>query len=301
MVTKILSSNGYENKSKNCGDCFIINNGTDLVIYDCGCEEHAKRVVKYMEDNCYEKAIVILSHNDSDHFNGIPYLIEEGKVSELVTVLLLKYKDELLDRIDDHRKTRDSISRQIIDLYNNIASLSGKVTLTNIYDEDSKTLNIVEGIKIVGPDEEYMLDAVAKELDTTEGDTFDGETVVNATSVQVQVTYKNKKLLLSGDSSFESMKDKLGDYQIIQLPHHGKKQQAEEIFEKKQGENDIIYIISDNTGDSNGGSDKLDTKGHIVKNTKIDGDINLDEPTAFSFGRRSGSYGGNLYEILNRN
>ena len=96
----------------------------------------------------------------------------------LYEVITLKYKDELLDKIDDGRKNRNSISEQIKDLYANIASLSKKVTLQNIYD-NGKTISIAAGIEVVGPDEEYMLDAVAKGLDTREGDTIDGETIVN--------------------------------------------------------------------------------------------------------------------------
>ncbi|MEG2583511.1 MAG: MBL fold metallo-hydrolase [Oscillospiraceae bacterium] len=290
MFVKVLSSKGYENCSKNCGDCIIIDNGSELVIYDCGCEEHAKRVIEYMKQKGYDLVTVVLSHNDSDHFDGITYLLEEEKVSKIVTVLLLKYKDELLDKIDDGRKNRNSISEQIKDLYANIASLSKKVTLQNIYD-NGKTISIAEGIEVVGPDEEYMLDAVAKGLDTREGDTIDGETIVNATSVQVQVAFDGKALLLTGDSSFEAIKDRLTEYQIIQLPHHGKKAQAEQIFDELFGKNEIVYIVSDNTGDSNGGSDKLDVKGHIVKNTKNDSNIELAETNINSYGRRSGSYG----------
>ncbi|MFP3155826.1 hypothetical protein LQZ18_15635 [Lachnospiraceae bacterium ZAX-1] len=49
MFVKVLSSKGYENCSKNFGDCIIIiDNESELVVYDCGCEEHAERVIEYM-------------------------------------------------------------------------------------------------------------------------------------------------------------------------------------------------------------------------------------------------------------
>ena len=63
---------------------------------------------------------------------------------------------------------------------------------------------------------------------------------------------------------------------IIQLSHHGKKEIAEKIFEELEDKPDETYIISDNTGNSNGGSDKLDTKGYKVMNTKDDGMLSLD-------------------------
>lgn len=276
MKVRILSSKGYEDKSKDYGDCIIIDNGKEIVVYDCGSEEHANEVMKYMDSRKIEKVKIILSHNDDDHFNGIPILLENEKVSEIYTVLLLKYKDELLDRIDDKRKNRGSIGRQLKEIYSNISDLSGN----NLINVEVGT-EVAEDIEIVGQDEEYMLDAVAKGLDSREGDTIDGETIANATSIQVSVKLGSKKLLLSGDSTFESMKSKVKDYNIIQLPHHGKLYQAEKIFDLMYTKNNIIYVVSDNTGDTNGGSDDLDTKGHNVKNTKnTSGYIELSEYTS---------------------
>lgn len=72
----ILSSKSYENSSTtNYGDCILINTGTELVIYDCGHETHADFVINYMSQNGFDKAKLILSHNDSDHFDGIPKLL----------------------------------------------------------------------------------------------------------------------------------------------------------------------------------------------------------------------------------
>lgn len=273
MKVRILSSKGYEDKCKNYGDCIIIDNGKEIVVYDCGSKEHANEVMRYMDGRKIEKVKIILSHNDNDHFNGIPILIENDKVSEIYTVLLLKYKKELLDIIDDKRKNRDSIGKQIKEIYSNISDLSGN-NLINI----EVGTEVAKDIEIVGQDEDYMLDAVAKGLDCREGDTIDGETITNATSVQVCVKLGSNKLLLSGDSTFESMKSKVKDYNIIQLPHHGKPYQAEEIFDLMYTKNNIMYVVSDNTGDTNGGSDDLDTKGHNVKNTKnTSGYIELNE------------------------
>ena len=204
---------------------------------------------------------------------AIPVLIEDGKVSEVTTVLLLRYVDDLLERIDDGRKNRDSIKRQITDMYDNIEQLSGN----NLKDAFIHT-KIADGIEISGPGKDYILDAAAKGLDTTEGDTIDGETITNATSIHAKVKLGNKYILLTGDSSFESiMKEKLDDFEIIQLAHHGKKEIAEKVFEELDDNPDETYIISDNTGTSNGGSDKLDTKGYKVMNTKDDGMLSLDE------------------------
>ncbi len=272
MKVKVLSSQQCEDKKANNGDCFILDDGRELVLYDCGCEDYANYVMNYMKEKGYEKVKIVLSHNDDDHFKGIPVLIKNGKVSEITTVLLLKYVDELLEKIDDKRKNRESIKRQITDMYDNIKQLSGN----NLQDAFVHK-NITDEIEISGPGKDYILDAAAKGLDTTEGDTIDGETITNATSIHAKVKLGNKYILLTGDSSFESiMKENLDDFEIIQLSHHGKKEIAEKIFEELEDKPDETYIISDNTGNSNGGSDKLDTKGYKVMNTKDDGMLSLD-------------------------
>ena len=262
MKVIFLSSQGYKDSGENKGDCILIDTNSELVIYDCGCEEHANRVIDYMDKHHYSKAKLVLSHNDADHFDGIPYLIEAGKISDVYTLLLLKYKDDLLEKINDKRITRDSLTRRISEIFANIYSLSGKVVLKDIFSDTF----ICNGISIIGPDKEYALDAVAKRIDNRQGDTIDKETIVNAVSTQVKVIVGTKNLLLCGDSSYEAIKNKISGFSLIQLPHHGKKEQADRIFEQK-GSVGITYYVSDNTGNSNGGSDDLPVQGYKIKNT----------------------------------
>lgn len=82
-----LSSKNYNDPSKNCGDCILIDNSSELVIFDCGCEDHAKQVENYMIYHNYDTAKIVLSHNDADHFDGIPYLVDKGLISEVYTLL----------------------------------------------------------------------------------------------------------------------------------------------------------------------------------------------------------------------
>ena len=256
MKIYVLSSQQCEDSSKNNGDCFVIDNSKELVIYDCGCEDYANWVMDYMKEHNYSKTKVVLSHNDDDHFKGIPVLVDKEKTSEITTVLLLKYVDDILDIIDDGRKNRESLKRQIKDTYDNIEQLSGH----NLQDA-FEHVEIAEGIKISGPGKDYILNAAAKGLDTTEGDTIDSSTITNATSIHLEISVGNKKILLTGDSSFESvMKENLKEFKVIQLPHHGNADIGENIFEETKDDLEKQYIISDNTGNSNGGSDKLDTR-----------------------------------------
>ena len=64
------------------------------------------------------------------------------------------------------------------------------------------------------------------------------------------------------------------------------------IFNKKWDQLDSIYIVSDNTGGSNGGSDNLNKKGHRVFNTKDSNNITINSPFFSSNSiRRKGTLG----------
>lgn len=218
-----------------------------------------------MKDNGYRTAKIVLSHNDSDHFDGIPYLIDQGLITDVYTLLLLKYKDELLDLVNDKRRTRESIAKSIEEIYYNIYSLSGKVALRDIFMDTY----VASSVSIPGPDKEYALNAVAKNIDNRQGDNIDKETIVNAVSTQLSIHVNwGRDFLLTGDSSFKGIEENIRTHSIIQLPHHGKLEQAESIFSIK--DNNTIYYVSDNTGNSNGGSDDLMNKyprGHVIYNT----------------------------------
>ena len=277
MKMLILSAKSYTPQDPNYGDCILIDTGSALVVYDCGCEEHAQRVEAYMSTNGYSKSIVVLSHNDADHFEGIPYLVEKGLVSKVYTQLFLKHKEDILELLDDGRATDHSIGERIKKVYDNIASLSKRVTLV-----DALTAGeIVPGVTIVGPTEDYALDTIRKALDSNESDRIDAETVINAASIQVSVDFNQTQCLLCGDASFEAIKDKLDDYMLIQLPHHGKPDTAEKIFEAKRGKNSTVYFVSDNTGNTNGGSLKLKTLGKNVRKT-TNGDVHYPQNTGSS-------------------
>lgn len=284
MEIIMLSSKGYEDKDKRYGDCTIIDYETGILVYDCGSLEHANRVIEYLKTRNIKKVDIVLSHNDADHFDGIPTLIENGVVNKIYTVLVLKYIDQILDKIDDKRKNRESLKKQIKEIYSNINELSGNNLVDAI-----ETEKIIEGIKLVGPSKDYFIEATSKLLDTTESDQIDGESITNATSIQLEVKLDENKLFLCGDASFKAIEDKISNYQIIQLPHHGKLEQAEQIFDAVDN-NHVKYIVSDNSGNTNGGSDDLPKKGYDIQNTK-NGDIEFDSKIILS--NCKGSYGEN--------
>lgn len=269
-----------------------------MLVYDCGSEQHAEKVIEFMNANKITQTDIILSHNDYDHFDGIPKLIEAKKAGRIFTTLLLKYVDEILNELDDDRRKREATKKHILDLYDNIAKLSGS-NLKDIYEQESDLPN---GISFIGPDLESMIKTVAKAVkkDATSVQ-IDNETIVNATSLQIAVDVQDgKKLLLLGDTSVKNVTCNLKEYRYIHLPHHGKLASAEAIFDKiKDDKNDNIgnhiFIVSDNTGTTIGGSDALMAspvrKGKDIINTKTDGNIELGVRTYSSVTSARENYG----------
>lgn len=76
-----MSDKGYTDKTANHGDCILIDTGSKLVIYDCGCQEHAERVLDYMKKKRYKTADLILSHNDCEAIARSGWEWKEGAVS----------------------------------------------------------------------------------------------------------------------------------------------------------------------------------------------------------------------------
>ena len=295
MKLVMLSSKKYAEEGKDYGDCTIIDTGTNVIIYDCGSEEHAKEVEFYLNKYGYDKALVILSHNDADHFAGLPYLISNDRIKSITTLLLLKHVAEILGEMDDGRRSIESVKRHIGEYFDNVKTLSGN----NLNDAMDDTLMLDPCINIVGPDHDFIIEAVAKALDESESDMIAAETIVNAISVQVEVIVGNHKLLLTGDAAFDAIKDKVREYDAIQLPHHGKFKQASEIFELNKGRNsDVIYLVSDNKYNHNGGSEELmnsdEKMGKDIRNTQFE-EILLD---INSFTKKNkGIYGYEIHHI----
>ena len=185
---KVLAPNEQKD-DKDFGDCIIINDSGNVIVYDCGSEELADQVLEYVKENSIDKIDIVLSHNDSDHFDGIPKLVDAGIVNSITTLLLLKYKDEIFKKISDGRVTEDSMVKHIEEMYSNIYSLKGN-NLRDALDNN----NISSNVKVVGPSTEYFIDAVAKQFTPTESNNIDDSTIMNAISVQLEISFNNKKL-----------------------------------------------------------------------------------------------------------
>ncbi len=251
------------------GDCILIYDSTSLVVYDCGHKKHAEAVEAFLQSNQLISQIhIVVSHNDSDHTNGVcgllNWLHERSKYTVSVySHQYLKHVDTILDKIDDGRRTRDSLKQSLLAEFDNI-----KTIIESAQEYGFPAVEALRGISvgnctIVGPTIDEFTDVAAKAVDSREGNNIgEGhaeETVMNAASVQLKCKLDNAEtILLCGDAS-PSYLHNLDSYDIIQLPHHGQLDDAQAIFEKLKDSYNKTYFISDNTGSgaTSGGSDKL--------------------------------------------
>lgn len=263
MKMKALSHYNNDRTTK-YGDCILGYKGTQLLVYDCGHQKHAEYVERFLQEHLEIKDVsIVISHNDSDHTDGIMPLMEYLNGEEysvtLYTSLYLKHVNEIQKMLDDGRRTKNATCEHILVLFDHIKEIVEKAQEYGFIVEDALLDTELELGVIAGPSEANFIEVVTKAIESDGSGTSGGETVMNAASVQLKCTLENDEvLLLCGDASPEYIEN-LGEYDIIQLPHHGQLADAEKIFEKLEDPYIKEYLISDNTGtgEKSGGSDDL--------------------------------------------
>ena len=270
MSLTMLSSKSYENINTDYGDCTVIIYQDQALVYDCGSIEHAEKVIDILNANNIKKADCVLSHNDDDHYKGFRHLIDNGIVNNFYTIDVNKYKNEILEVIDDGRRNINGISNQIDEIYDNLSELSDLITVRDIYKYKIFLPNFV---KFIGPEKDYFIQTAATGLDSRDSDKVDETSFTNASSIQMEVNLGITKILLTGDCAVNAIPNNvnLSKFDYIQIPHHGNEDMADELFNRVGRNNDIVYLVSDNKGNAKGGSDGLISKNykyHKAKNTR---------------------------------
>lgn len=251
------------------GDCIQLYNSTTLVVYDCGHTKHAEAVEAFLQSNPLILQVhIVVSHNDSDHTNGVCGLLDWLHVKNKYTVSVyshqyLKHVDTILDKIDDGRRTRDSLKKSLLAEFDNIKTIIESAQAFGFLTVEALRGTSIGNCTIVGPTIDEFTDVAAKavdsRLDNNIGEGHAEETVMNAASVQLKCKLDNAEtIMLCGDAS-PSFLHNIDSYDIIQLPHHGQLEDAQAIFEELEDPYSKTYFISDNTGSgaTSGGSDKL--------------------------------------------
>lgn len=246
------------------GDCLLLYDSTSLVVYDCGHAKHAEEVKAFLQSNPSITQIhIVVSHNDSDHTDGVidllDYLYSKKYVTTVYSSLYLKSAQKVLKQLDDKRRKLPTTKQHILETFDNIKAIVEKAQGYQFAVENATINTAVSSCSIVGPTEDEFVEVVAKAIEDDAVTQIEGETVMNAASVQLKCKLDDAQtILLCGDAS-PSYLHGLDSYDVIQLPHHGQLDDAQEIFKKLKDPYSKACLISDNTGSgvTSGGSDKL--------------------------------------------
>lgn len=190
------------------GDCIMLLDDTSLIVYDCGHQRHADEVEAYLEKHLVIKDVhIVISHNDSDHINGISalmeYLYENNYTVTLYTSLYLKATKEIMDILDDNRRKENTTREHILELFNNIKDIVEKAEEYEFTVKNAEVDTKVSTGKIVGPTVDEFAAVVAEAIEKqSAGAKIDDETVMNAASVQLNIKIDDaSEVLLCGDAS----------------------------------------------------------------------------------------------------
>ena len=247
------------------GDCILLYDSATVVVYDCGHTDHAQRVKSFLAARLVISQVhIVISHNDSDHTSGIVELLDYLHIKRYtVTVyssLYLKHTEKILEQLDDERRTSKATKQHVLDTFDKIAEIVEKAEEYGFSVVDAiEHIQVASLCWIVGPREDEFIKVVAQAIEDDTITRIEGETVMNAASVQLKCKLDNgQTVLLCGDAS-PSYLHRLDSYDVIQLPHHGRLDNAQEIFEELRDPYSKVYFISDNTGAgaNSGGSDDL--------------------------------------------
>lgn len=263
MKLQALSHYNHDTDTR-YGDCILLHDATTLVVYDCGHKMHAKTVEQFLLKNSSITTIyLVVSHNDSDHTDGMielmEYLYENEYDVTLYSSLYLKSARTVLKQFDDSRRTLSATKEHILETFDNINEIVEKAEALGFSVKNAEVNASFAGCVIVGPTEDEFSEVVAKAIEDGEVSHIEGETVMNAASVQLKCTLDGQQtVILCGDASPFYLHN-LDIYQVIQLPHHGKLDNAEEIFNNLKSPYSKQFLVSDNTGsgETSGGSDAL--------------------------------------------
>lgn len=195
------------------GDSCVINSlNQEKIIIDGGPgEDTLFNYLKYLGTN--KVALVILSHPDYDHINGLYKVLDSLKVGLLLVPPDVEENKEL-KRLKDIARNKGT---KIVEAYQGI------------------NLSLRDGInlKVLSPDRKKI-----------------GGLNVNDASLVLTLTYGKEDILFTGDIENEGIKRVLevfSDIEVMKIPHHGSKgSYLDEFYQKTSPELAIISVGRNN-------------------------------------------------------
>ena len=205
---KLRALSHYDNdKDTRYGDCILLYDNSSLIVYDCGHIRHTQEVENFLETNSLiSQVYIVISHNDSDHTNGViellEYLYNEQYMVTVYSSLYLKSARKVLDVLDDERRTLPATKKHILEKFDNIKKIVEKAQEYDFIVKDASVNTKVAAGIIVGPTEDEFVEVVAQAIEDDSITKIEGETVMNAASVQLKCVLDGAQMiLLCGDAA----------------------------------------------------------------------------------------------------
>lgn len=261
---------GVGDKS-NSGDAITLRYGNlhgerseqTVVVIDGGYKNNGQQVVDHIEKHYQTNKVdlVISTHPDQDHINGLETVLEQLEIGELWIHKAWEHNDDLADKFKDGRITDHSIGERLKENLNAAYDLVKLAETKNIKICEPFTGKFFENVKILGPSKDYyeellslfdnmpevkkanislfeslstQMKSVIQKVIACWGedkiDDEDGTSAKNNSSVITQIIVDNKRLIFTGDAGITAL-NKAADeidsctsdakLSFFQVPHHG--------------------------------------------------------------------------------
>lgn len=138
-------------------------------VYDGGLQVYGEELKEHMEkyyfNDTEEKIIdfVICSHSDEDHTSGVKEILENFNVKALYMNRPWIYVDEIFDKVDDGRITKESLKRRLREKYSYIADLEDIAIEKDIpIYEAFEGMIICNKLTVLSPAKDFYLDLLVE-------------------------------------------------------------------------------------------------------------------------------------------
>lgn len=144
-----------------------------IVIYDGGLQTHGEKLEQHLNQYYFDKNSkkiidsVVCSHSDLDHVSGLKNVLEKFEVKALYMNRPWLYVDDIWDKVDDGRITKDSLVERLKKSYKYICDLEEIAQEKDIpiYEAFQGTV-IEEKLTILSPSKQFYLDLLCDSTKT---------------------------------------------------------------------------------------------------------------------------------------
>lgn len=231
-------------------DCFLIKLDDFLLLVDGGYGNTMSDIIK--NNDLADLDGIILTHIDRDHIAGILRLIEDDSFAKNLSkkdnffVVFNEYVDPSTISYNQGVRLKQCIGKypniKLINAYsqNYEIKIKNKSVILKCVEKDIACINEEESnsiiIQFISPTKEIL----RKFMKNWKSNKIDAK-ITNDSSIVFLLSYQNKNILMTGDSSVRVFQKNLSNMpelkkiDVIKLPHHG----------SKNGNNDGILRLID--------------------------------------------------------